>query len=119
MTDQRKLIGRRGEEIAAAFLLGKGFREVARNWSCRAGEIDLIVRRGDEIRFIEVKLRRSGTYGHPEEAITKTKLLHLSRAIEVWLSQQPSPPSMYQADAIAITILSELSPEIVWIEGIL
>jgi len=83
------------------------------------GEIDLIVRKGEEVRFIEVKTRYSTTFGYPEEAITKTKLRHMARAIEMWLRTQKREPKRYQADAIAILVLPGQSPDIRWIEGIL
>jgi putative endonuclease len=119
MSDARQVIGRRGEDLAAAFLSAKGFIEVARNWRCRVGEIDLIVKRGNEVRFVEVKLRRTETYGNPEEAITRTKLRHLARTVECWLLDQAVEPKQYQVDAVAIKLLSGREPEIVWIEGIL
>jgi len=119
MQDRRKVRGRRGEEMAAAFLAGQGFRVMAKNWSCRLGEIDLIVERKDEIRFIEVKLRFTTTYGYPEEAITRTKLNHLRRAIEWWLASRPVMPERYQADAIAIYVPLSGEPDIRWIENIL
>ena len=117
--DQRKLTGNRGEELAAAFLRTKGFRVITQNWTCRLGEIDLIVERGGEVRFVEVKTRYSTTYGYPEEAITATKLRHLAKAIELWLRSISSPPVKYQADAIAILAEPGRSPQIEWIEGIL
>jgi len=119
MADQRKSVGRRGEQLAAAFLRTKGFNLLTQNWSCRLGEIDLIVERQGEVRFVEVKTRYSTQFGYPEEAITRTKLLHLRRAIELYLRAQPSPPLRYQADAVAILILPGQEPEIRWIEGIL
>jgi putative endonuclease len=118
MKDARQIFGRRGEEIAAAFLLAKGFRVIGRNWRCRGGEIDLIVERRGEIRFIEVKLRRTKEFGHPEESITPTKIRHLSIAIEMWLRTRPQPPKQYQADAIAILLEPGTSPDIRWIENI-
>ncbi len=119
MVDPRAVVGQRGEETASLFLQTKGFRVLTKNWRCRLGEIDLIVEREGEVRFIEVKLRRSLTYGYPEEAITPTKLRHLARAIELWLRSTSNPPTRYQADAVAITVLPGASPEIHWVEGIL
>lgn len=113
----RQTIGRRGEELAAAFLRTKGFKVVAQNWSTRLGEIDLIVERNGEVRFIEVKCRSSLKYGYPEEAITKTKRAHLAHAMELWLRSHPV--TRYQADAVAILLRSNREPEIHWIEGIL
>ena len=116
--DDRKIRGAKGEEIAAAYLEARGFRVIAKNWLHRLGEIDLIVERGDEVRFIEVKLRYTRTYGHPEAAITGLKLRHLARAVECWLETQHPRPRRYQADAIAITLVSGQKPEIYWIQAI-
>ena len=113
------MTGSRGEKLAAAFLQTKGFRLVESNWRCPLGEIDLIMERNGEVRFVEVKTRFTTTYGYPEEAINKTKLKHLSRAVEMWLRDQASPPKNYQVDAVAIMILDDKEPEIHWIEGIL
>lgn len=118
MENARQLSGRRGEEIAAAFLMQKGFRVIGRNWRCRGGEIDLIVERRGEVRFVEVKLRRTSEFGHPEESITPTKIRHLSIAIEMWLRQHPTAPKNYQADAIAILLEPEKPADIRWIENI-
>lgn len=116
--DPRRRFGDRGEDLAAAFFIARGFRVIGRNWSCRLGEIDLIVERNGTTHFVEVKTRRTMTYGHPEEAITRTKLEHLRRAVEMYLrSVQPSP-TKYQADALAITI-TDGKPDFHYVEQIL
>ncbi|MSR85525.1 YraN family protein [Candidatus Uhrbacteria bacterium] len=117
MLDARQETGRRGEDLAAAFLMAKGFSLVERNWRCRAGEIDLIVRRDQEVRFVEVKTRFSTTYGFPEEAITQTKKHHLVKAIDWWLLSHPVPKH-YQLDVISILTLPGQKPDICWIEAI-
>lgn len=117
--DYRKIRGLGGESIALFYLEERGFRLIERNWNCRLGEIDLIVERSGETRFIEVKLRRTMEFGYPESSITRTKLRHLSRAIECWLNAQLNPPSRYQVDAIAIYCPVGMDPEIKWIEAIL
>lgn len=118
MTYQRQHDGQRGEDLAAAFFISKGFRILDRNWRHRLGEIDLIVERDGEVRFIEVKFRNTLMFGHPEEAITGHKLRHLERAIFCWLEEQPVPPKAYQADALAITALPGKEIEYFWIENL-
>ena len=117
MEDRRKSFGRRGEELAAAFLQTKGFRIIGQNWSTRLGEIDLIAERDGEVRFVEVKTRRSHAYGYPEESVTPEKLSHLRRAIELWLRTARTIPRAYQIDVIAISLTSE-TPQIEWFEGV-
>lgn len=117
--DYRKIHGQSGESIALAYLEERGFRLIQRNWNCRLGEIDLIVERGGETRFIEVKLRRTTEYGYPEASITGLKLRHLGRAIECWMNDQTNPPTRYQVDAIAIFAPFGFEPSIEWIQGIM
>ena len=117
-TDSRRSIGRRGEEYAATFLHSQGFTLIARNWRCLFGEIDLIVQRGDEIRFIEVKTRRTRTYGLPQESVTSKKLRHLARSIEWWISQCSNQPRHYQADVVAL-LWENNDWKVEWIEGVL
>ena len=55
--DGRREIGRRGEDVAAAFVMGLGWRVVVRNFRCRAGEIDVVAIDGDTVVFVEVRTR--------------------------------------------------------------
>jgi putative endonuclease len=59
-------IGRKGENVAADFLVKQGFEIAARNYRHGRGEIDLIVKRDDWLLFIEVKTRSSTSFGEPE-----------------------------------------------------
>lgn len=104
--------------MAEAYLECQGFRVIGRNWSCRHGEIDLIVKRGRELRFIEVKYRTSTEFGFPEEAITEVKLEHIKKAVEMYLFKLKSPIRHYQIDIISILKIGQYKPEIRWIEGV-
>ncbi len=79
--DQRKELGKRGEETAADYLAGKGYRIIDRNYKCRVGELDIIAMEGETLIFIEVKTRKDLSYGLPCESITATKKWHISRAV--------------------------------------
>ncbi len=118
MSYLRKARGSRGEAIAATFLSNRGFSVRARNWSCPVGEIDLIVERDGEVRFVEVKYRCTREFGYPEASITGKKLRHLERAILAWLDRFDPDLERYQADAIAITEEPGKPLEIYWIEAI-
>lgn len=98
--------------------MSKGFAILARNWSCRLGEIDLICEKDGVVRFVEVKTRKTREYGNPEEAITPTKLRHLFRAVELYLRSSRNPPTRYQVDAVAITLTPGTAPEFYHIENI-
>ena len=64
---QTRELGRFGEEQAAKYLRRRGYTVTARNFSCRAGEIDIIARRGGIIAFVEVKLRRDADFAEAYE----------------------------------------------------
>ena len=66
-------LGSRGEALAAAWYTAAGSEVVARTWGCRAGELDLVLHRGGELVFCEVKTRTSDQFGVPAEAITVAK----------------------------------------------
>lgn len=119
VTDPRRRFGNRGEDLAAVFFLKRGFRVVERNWSCRLGEIDLVVEKDGIYHFVEVKTRRSLAYGYPEEAIHGKKLRHLARAIEAYLASSPAHVQQYQADALAILVPPGQEPAYHFVEYIL
>lgn len=64
----------------------KGFRIVARRYKCKAGEIDLIARRGDLIAIIEVKARPS--LAEAMDAVTPTAQWRIIAAADHWLARQ-------------------------------
>ena len=77
-------LGRRGEEHAAAYLTGLGYRIVDRNWRCPRGEIDIVALDGTELVIAEVKTRSGPRYGHPLEAVTPEKLTRLCVLAGAW-----------------------------------
>ena len=50
-----------------------GYRVIARNWRCAAGEIDIVARDGPVLAVVEVRTRRGRPYGTPEESLTARK----------------------------------------------
>lgn len=76
--------GRAGEERAAQYLQLSGYTILDRNWRCGVGEIDLIALRDGEIVIVEVKTRRSESFGHPFEAVDARKRARLWRLANAW-----------------------------------
>ena len=111
-------LGRRGEECAAQFLAGAGYRVIARNWRCGQGEVDLIVERDGEVVFVEVKTRSNKNFGHPFEAITALKLARLRRLAAAWCDQTDARPRRIRIDAIAVIIVSKAEPVLEHLEGV-
>ena len=78
-------VGSAGEDIAEKYLRSKGFSIIERNFRFRGGEIDLIAERKGELHFVEVKTRRSGSFGDPLQSIGRSKQAHLSRSAQMYL----------------------------------
>lgn len=79
--------GHRGEWIAAAALMLKGYRIVERRYRTRLGEIDLIARRGDLVLIVEVKVR--ATLAQAIDAIARQSERRIEAAADLWLARQP------------------------------
>lgn len=85
MTEVRRALGARGEAAVAAWYEARGYEVLARNWTCREGELDLVVRHGRVFVFCEVKTRTSDAFGAPAEAVTRAKQDRLRRLAARWL----------------------------------
>lgn len=96
-------VGRRAEQIAATYLRQRGHQVIAQNWRTRWCEIDLIVRRGNCIYFVEVKYRSSTAQGAGLEYITHKKLAQMHFAAEFWLAQHPQNQDDYRLAALEVT----------------
>ncbi|MCC2032353.1 YraN family protein [Microbacterium allomyrinae] len=83
MADKDEL-GRAGEDRASRYFEEMGFTVLARNWRCRAGEIDLVVADRVSVVVVEVKTRRGEAFGHPFEAIDTRKRARLWRLAVAW-----------------------------------
>ncbi|MGH9283627.1 MAG: YraN family protein, partial [Acidimicrobiales bacterium] len=77
MPDRRRALGTSGEEAVAAWYVDRGYEVVVRNWRCREGELDLILRDGRMYVFCEVKTRTTDAFGLPAEAVTRAKQIRL------------------------------------------
>lgn len=99
---RRKNLGRRGEDLALSYLTGKGYRFVDRNVSCPFGEIDLIVKDGKTLVFVEVKTRWSERYGPPEEAVTPRKLHSITRTALWFCQKNPLLPKLMRIDVVTL-----------------
>ncbi|MBW2667335.1 MAG: YraN family protein [Deltaproteobacteria bacterium] len=101
MTAEHLSLGAEGEDRAAAYLRRRGYRIVARNVRAGGVEIDLIVRRGAVIAFVEVKTRRSLAQGPPELAVDARKTARLLRGAAAWLQGRPGRACEVRFDVIA------------------
>jgi putative endonuclease len=102
MTDRRRLFGTDGEDRAAAWYVANGYTVVCRNWRCREGELDLVVRRGGELVFVEVKARTTDRFGVPAEAVTRAKQRRLRGLAARYLSDTGTRAGALRFDVVAI-----------------
>src|SRR6185312_11958948 len=75
------------ESRAAAWLIAKGFRIVARRWKSPLGEIDIVARRRQLLIFVEVKARAS--LDDAAESVTPRQRQRIAAAAEIWLANNP------------------------------
>jgi len=102
-TDERHKRGLAGEQQAIQYLLSRGWHIVAHRFRVGHTEIDLIVRQGSLVAFIEVKARRGDAFGSPLEAVTGAKRRELVKAARVWVDRYGRPSDVYRFDCIALT----------------
>lgn len=102
MADRRRALGAAGEAQAAAWYEARGYEVVARNWRCRDGELDLVVRRGRVVVFVEVKSRTSARFGAPVEAVTPDKQRRLRRLAMRYLTDTGTTADELRFDVVAI-----------------
>jgi putative endonuclease len=86
LVDGRGELGRRGEAMAADFLRARRWTIVARNYRCRAGEIDLVALDGPVLVFVEVRSRRGERAGTPLESVDARKRSRLVRVARHFLA---------------------------------
>ncbi len=105
-------LGARGEEIAVAYLRGQKYAIVERNFRCKSGEVDIVARDGATFVFVEVKTRRSLSFGPPQASVTPFKQRQISKAALVWLAKRRLQDANARFDVIAILLREHEVPAI-------
>lgn len=103
MTAGRRALGAYGEELAARWYRARGYEVLDRNWRCRAGEIDIVARRGRVVVVCEVKTRSSDAYGSPAAAVTAPKQARLRRLALAWLEANDERGCALRFDVACVT----------------
>ena len=98
---QKQEQGRQGEESALAYLQRHGLVLIEANFRCKLGEIDLVMREGDTLVFVEVRQRADRSRGGAAASITPAKIRRILRAAQVYLQRfRRMPPC--RIDVVAI-----------------
>jgi putative endonuclease len=99
----KDVLGRRGEDLAAAYLEEQGLVVLSRNWRCRHGEIDLVATDATRLVVCEVKTRSGSRYGIPAEAVTRRKVARIRRVTGAWLAAHRVYWVEVRFDVLAVT----------------
>ena len=106
----RKQIGQLGEGLAANYLTAHNHQIITTNFRCRRGELDIIAvdysnRRKPQLAFIEVKTRRTTTFGQPQDSVTLHKRRKMLITAQHFLQQSTQKlPHIWRFDIIAIKL---------------
>jgi len=104
----KDVLGRAGEERAAAYLSAAGYEILDRNWRIREGELDLVATRGRALVVVEVKTRSGRAFGHPFEAIDARKHARLWRLAIAWIAAHPDQA---QGRRLRLDVISIVGPD--------
>ena len=106
MVDDRQRFGQTSEQMVAQYLQREGYRILETNYRTRAGEIDIIADHNGTIVFIEVKARRSRSYGDPKWAITPAKQRKLSMLALVYLKAHKAMDRRARFDVVTVQMVA-------------
>jgi len=108
----RKNLGKDGEKIAISFLKKRGYQILEKNYRCRLGEIDIVAKDKEKIVFVEVKTRSSLIFGLPQEAVSYSKQLRLTRLALTYLSYHKLKDIPCRFDVVGILMQGKKVKEI-------
>lgn len=109
----KKLLGREGEDQAAAYLKKQGYKILERNYSTRNGEIDIIALHQGEVAFVEVKTRTSDAYGAPELAVNPRKQSRMIKAALGYIKLKKLHQMPCRFDVVAISAGAEQEVQVI------
>lgn len=105
-TDERQKRGLAGEMVAKRFLESVGYRVLAHRFRIGRHEIDLIIRKGSVVAFVEVKTRRSAVFGSPLESVRWSQQRQIAKVAEGWMDRHGSPTDEFRFDVVGVTLTS-------------
>ncbi|PIP38830.1 MAG: YraN family protein [Desulfobacterales bacterium CG23_combo_of_CG06-09_8_20_14_all_51_8] len=112
MLNLRQKFGKFGEDLAARFLKKQGYEIICKNFHCCFGEIDIIAKDKDTVVFVEVKSRRTSTFGHPKFAVTKAKQEKISKVALHYLKINDQSNSRARFDVVTVNEVAATKTDI-------
>lgn len=111
-------LGRYGEDLAVQHLQAAGLEILARNWRCRAGELDVVARDGTVLVFVEVKARSGIGFGLPAEAVGQAKARRIRHLACAWLVEhRPAGAHDLRFDVVSIVRQAGRAPVVHHLRG--
>lgn len=104
MTDHRRALGARAEQLVAEHYAADGYTIEARNWRCPLGELDLVAARGDLIAFIEVRSTTGDYLASPTLTVSTPKQRRVARAADQYLARRATAPRDIRFDVVGVII---------------
>lgn len=116
--ENKRSTGLKGESRGAEHLKKMGFEILERNYRCKIGEIDIIVRREKRIHFVEVRTRTdSGKFGSPEESVDVRKRLKIVRVAQWYLKERKLTEAAVSFSVLGVLMPIDNKTEFHWIEN--
>jgi len=106
----RDEVGRRGEDEAAKYLRGLGYRIVGRRERVLRGDIDIVALDGRTVVFVEVRSRTSTAHGHPAETVGSAKQLRISDLAAAYIRRHRLEDCSARIDVVAVTLPPGAAP---------
>ena len=113
MGDPRHELGQEGERLAEKYLRRRHLKTVTRHFSTPTGELDLVMRDGDTVVFVEVKTRRDRKYADPEDSVNRAKRSRMARAARWFIHLRRWEDRPCRFDVVTVILAEGAEPEIV------
>ena len=107
---QHNEIGKKGEEIAKKFLEKNGYKIIEQNYKTKYAEIDLVIKKGKDLVFVEVRTKIGENFGAPEETINKKKIRKIKNNAMAYVATKKWNSS-FRIDAICIVLKPDYTIE--------
>jgi len=114
---RHNLTGKKGEQLAETFFFEHGYSILEKNWRHSRWEVDIIASKDTVLHFIEIKTRRTASYGLPEERVGNKKIQNLINAAEEYLFLHPQWKRI-QFDILSIMLINGKPPDFFLIEDV-
>jgi putative endonuclease len=118
VTDNRRRVGSDWEDAAARLLDEHGITVIARGYSCRLGELDIVALDGDTLVVVEVRARRRSAFGRAAETVDWRKQRRIVNATRHFLMRNPHWfHHAVRFDVIAVDGIESNRPSLTWVRN--